>query len=46
MARVRDVAARDAAFGFVYDELKRLAHRQLIGQRAATLCTTALVHEA
>ena len=45
-ARMGDEAARDAAFGLVYDELKRLAHRQLIRQRAATLCTTALVHEA
>jgi RNA polymerase sigma factor (TIGR02999 family) len=45
-ARAGDEAARDAAFGLVYDELKRLAHRQLIGKRAATLCTTALVHEA
>jgi RNA polymerase sigma factor (TIGR02999 family) len=45
-ARLGDEAARDAAFGLVYDELKRLAHRQLVRQRAATLCTTALVHEA
>ena len=45
-ARAGDAAARDAAYGLVYVELKRLAHRQLIGQRAATLCTTALVHEA
>ena len=45
-ARAGDGAARDAAYGLVYAELKRLAHRQLIGQRAATLCTTALVHEA
>jgi len=46
-ARAGDAAARDAAYGLVYEELKRLAHRQLAGKRgAATLCTTALVHEA
>src|SRR5262249_7418037 len=45
-ARVGDAAARDAAFELVYAELKRLAHRQLLNQRGATLCTTALVHEA
>jgi RNA polymerase sigma-70 factor, ECF subfamily len=40
-------AALDAVFPLVYDELRRLAHRQL--QREATghtLSTTALVHEA
>lgn len=45
-ARAGDEAARDVAFGLVYDELKRLAHRQLIGRRDMTICTTALVHEA
>jgi len=45
-ARAGDTAARDAAYGLVYAELKRLAHRQLAAQRGATLCTTALVHEA
>jgi RNA polymerase sigma factor (TIGR02999 family) len=45
-ARAGDAAARDAAFELVYAELKRLAHRQLAAQRGATLCTTALVHEA
>jgi RNA polymerase sigma factor (TIGR02999 family) len=45
-ARAGDAAARDAAFALVYEELKRLAHRQLMSQRAATLGTTALVHEA
>lgn len=45
-ARAGDEVARDAAYTLVYDELKRLAHRHLIGQRAATFCTTALVHEA
>ncbi|MEN8376978.1 MAG: sigma-70 family RNA polymerase sigma factor, partial [Gemmatimonadota bacterium] len=41
---------REALDGFVpevYDELRRMAHRQLHGERADhTLCTTALVHEA
>jgi RNA polymerase sigma factor (TIGR02999 family) len=45
-ARAGDAGARDAAFELVYAELKRLAHRQLAAQRGATLCTTALVHEA
>ena len=45
-ARAGDAAARDTAFELVYAELKRLAHRQLAAQRGATLCTTALVHEA
>lgn len=45
-ARNGDASARDAAFEQVYAELKRLAHRQLARQRNATLCTTALVHEA
>ncbi len=45
-ARAGDATARDAAFELVYAELKRLAHRQLAAQRGATLCTTALVHEA
>jgi RNA polymerase sigma factor (TIGR02999 family) len=35
------------AFSVAYDELRRLAHRQLRQRRAGqTLCTTALVHEA
>ena len=45
-ARAGDATARDAAFELVYAELKRLAHSQLAAQRGATLCTTALVHEA
>ena len=45
-ARAGDATARDAAFEQVYAELKRLAHRQLAARRHATLCTTALVHEA
>ena len=45
-ARAGDAAARDAAYELVYAELKRVAHRELARQRGATLCTTALVHEA
>ena len=45
-ARGGDAGARDAAYERVYAELKRLAHRELARQRGATLCTTALVHEA
>ena len=45
-ARSGDAAARGAAYELVYAELKRLAHRELARQRGATLCTTALVHEA
>jgi RNA polymerase sigma factor (TIGR02999 family) len=37
----------DSVFPLVYDELRRLAHRQLKRERAGhTLVTTALVHEA
>lgn len=40
-------APADALFSSVYDELKRLAHRQLQAVGAnATLSTTELVHEA
>jgi len=45
-ARAGDAASRDAAYELVYSELKRLAHCELAHQRGATLCTTALVHEA
>ena len=39
--------ALDRAFPFVYDELRRLAHRQLrLEPSGHTLGTTALVHEA
>jgi RNA polymerase sigma factor (TIGR02999 family) len=38
-------ASRDALFDQVYDQLKRLAHRQRANSVAATLSTTALVHE-
>jgi RNA polymerase sigma factor (TIGR02999 family) len=39
--------AADALFPLLYDELHRIAHRQLRSERADhTLCTTALVNEA
>lgn len=40
-----DVAARDALFVRLYDELKRIARKQLRGAASATLDTTGLVHE-
>ncbi|MGH8188715.1 MAG: ECF-type sigma factor, partial [Steroidobacteraceae bacterium] len=37
----------DELFTLVYTELRRIAERQLCGERSGhTLCTTALVHEA
>jgi RNA polymerase sigma factor (TIGR02999 family) len=42
-----DRAALDQLFPIVYRELRRIAHRQLRGERPGhTLSTTALVHEA
>lgn len=42
-----DAAALQRVFPVVYDELRRLAHRQLLGEPAGlTLHTTDLVHEA
>lgn len=42
-----DGAARDAIVALVYDELRRIAHRYLKGERTGhTLQTTALVNEA
>jgi RNA polymerase sigma factor (TIGR02999 family) len=42
-----DVAARDALFPLLYDELRQLARRRLAGERADhTLQGTALVNEA
>lgn len=39
--------ALDRLFSLLYDELRRVAHRQLLGQQGdATLNTTALIHEA
>jgi RNA polymerase sigma factor (TIGR02999 family) len=40
-------AAMDQLFPLVYEELKRLAHRRLLGERPEhTLSTTDLVHES
>jgi RNA polymerase sigma factor (TIGR02999 family) len=45
--RAGDAAAFDRLFPLVYDELRRIAHRQLGAERPDhTLDTTALVHEA
>ena len=45
--RQGDATAVDRLFPLVYDELRRIAHRQLSLERADhTLDTTALVHEA
>jgi RNA polymerase sigma factor (TIGR02999 family) len=42
-----DAAALDRLFPLVYEELRRVAHRQLAGEREEhTLGTTGLVHEA
>ncbi len=44
--RHRDPAAMDRLFPLVYDELRRIAHRKLQGERPGhTLGTTGLVHE-
>lgn len=41
-----DQVRAEALFPLLYEELHRLAHRQLAGEREGhTLCTTALVHE-
>lgn len=40
-----DASARDALFALLYDELKRLARKQLRGASSHTLNTTGLVHE-
>jgi RNA polymerase sigma-70 factor (ECF subfamily) len=45
--RQGDAAALDELISLVYQELRRMAHRYLAGQRPGhTLQTTALVHEA
>jgi RNA polymerase sigma factor (TIGR02999 family) len=41
-----DAAARERLVELVYGELRRLAERQLRGERGGTLQPTALVHEA
>lgn len=41
-----DPAAANSLFPLLYEELRRIAHRELSGERDGhTLCTTALVHE-
>jgi len=46
-ARGGDAGALDRMLPLVYEELRRIAHRQLRGERPGhTLKTTALVHEA
>jgi len=49
LLQVREGApeAMDRLFSLVYLQLRRIAHRQLRGERPGhTLCTTGLVHEA
>jgi RNA polymerase sigma factor (TIGR02999 family) len=46
LAQAGDAGAFEAAFGRVYDELRRLAERVRRGQPSDTLNATALVHEA
>lgn len=42
-----DPALAESLFPLLYEELRRIAHRQLADEREGhTLCTTALVHEA
>ncbi|WHZ18008.1 MAG: hypothetical protein OJF55_000157 [Rhodanobacteraceae bacterium] len=41
-----DASARDALFALLYDELKRVARKQLHGMSSPTLDTTGLVHDA
>ena len=44
--RAGDRAAFEALIPLVYEELRRIAHRQLAGERHQTLQTVDLVHEA
>jgi RNA polymerase sigma factor (TIGR02999 family) len=41
-----DERAKARLFELVYEELRRIAHRELVRRRGGTLSTTALVHEA
>ncbi|WIG55010.1 MAG: hypothetical protein OJF61_000796 [Rhodanobacteraceae bacterium] len=41
-----DAEARNALFALLYDELKRVARKQLHGASSPTLNTTGLVHDA
>lgn len=46
-ATTGDVSANERVWSLVYDELRRIAHRELTRERGErTLSTTALVHEA
>jgi len=45
-ASAGDAAAIDGLIPRIYATLRRLAHRQRLGEQAHTLDTTALVHEA
>jgi RNA polymerase sigma factor (TIGR02999 family) len=45
--RAGEASARESLFPLVYNELRRIAHRQMAGEAVGhTLDTTALVHEA
>jgi RNA polymerase sigma factor (TIGR02999 family) len=45
--RAGETSAAESLFPLVYDELRRIAHRQMDGEQLGhTLDTTALVHEA
>src|SRR5687768_925026 len=45
--RAGEASAQESLFPLVYDELRRIAHRQMAGERPEhTLDTTGLVHEA
>lgn len=44
--RAGDSAATDAVWPIVYAELKRIAQRQIRGERPMTLTPTDLLHEA
>ena len=44
-AEIPPRSALDRLFAIVYDDLRAVAHRQLAGDQAHTLSTTALVHE-
>ncbi len=45
-ASAPDPSTTETLFPLVYEELKRVAHRQLRARGPNTLCTTDLVHEA
>ena len=45
-AAAGDREAGDEAWGAVYEEVRRIAHRELARRGGATLSTTGLIHEA